>query len=65
MANEKKKKPRPWDKPDEDIPDVIWGGGQNTVGGFPGFRGRNPGDPGMGMPLPNIEFPFPPRPQHG
>lgn len=56
MANDKKKKPRPWDKSDEDIPDVIWGGHQNAFH-LPG-TGGGVIDPASAIPLPSMERPF-------
>lgn len=54
MSTEKKKKPRPWDKPEEDIPDVIWGGQKNGVGfPIPDF-GSGTNGPSAGIPAPSI-----------
>ncbi len=55
MSHEKKRKPHPWDKPEEDIPDVIWGGHRNASD-----FGRSGGviDPAGRLPLPQMDKDF-------
>ena len=49
--NERKKKPRPWQREPSDAPDVIFGGrqGQNATTGFFGIPGDDRRYPGTGF----------------